>query len=246
MNNIRSFDRYAFIFGHPDDEMYAATLIKSLTDANKHVALVYVTSGNRQGDDVGLLREEEAAKVAKLLGIPSDKLYLLHITEHEVKLNLKKILTEIEQALRANKIECVITHDHEGGHSVHDFTSFCGYRCARTVGADLWTFPAYYGQPHERVTNTFIPPRHADAVIELDSDQAALKTKLINTHVTQQKYFENLPKEAMDRLLKRELFRHIAGEVDYTVAPTSPVGFDFDGSPTRLADFLDAIGKVDA
>ena len=179
MRNIFSHNSYAFIFGHPDDEMYSTTLIKSLVDTGKQVTLIYVTRGNRRGDDIGLLREEEAAKVAEILAIPKDRLHLLHITEREVKLNLKKILTEIELILRTNKIECIVTHDHEGGHSVHDFTSFCGYKCARAIEADLWVFPAYHGQPHERVINTFIPPRRADLNIELSSGQASLKTKII-------------------------------------------------------------------
>lgn len=228
MNNIFSHSSYAFIFGHPDDEMYSATLIKNLVDARKHVALIYVTSGNRRGDEIGILREEEVARVAEMLEVPKDRLHLLHITEREVKLNLKKIIAEIDLILRTDKIECVVTHDHEGGHSVHDFTSFCGYRSARAAEADLWVFPAYHRQPHERVINTFIPPRHADLNIELSPEQASLKTKIINTHVTQRKYFEDLPERATNLLLEREILRHIAGEVDYTIEPTSPVGFDFE------------------
>lgn len=245
MKDIFSHDRYAFIFGHPDDEMHCATLIKNLVDAHKHVVLVYVTSGNRYGDDIGLLREAEASKVAKLLNIPQDNLNLLHITEREVKLNLKKILSEIDLILHTNNVECVVTHDHEGGHSVHDFTSFCGYKCARAAGIDLWTFPAYHGQPHERVVNVFIPNENADMQLNLDADQAVFKTKIMTTHQTQQKYFENLPKKAMDRLLTREIFRNVLGDIDYTKPPTSPVGFDFDGSPTRFADFLKAIKEIE-
>jgi len=244
MQDIFSHKSYAFIFGHPDDEMYSTTLIKSLVDTRKRVVLVYISSGNRYGDNIGLLREEEVTKVAAMLHIPEDGLYLLHITEREVKLNLDKILAKLKQILRDNKTDCVITHDHEGGHSVHDFTSFCAYKSARAAHADLWFFPAYHKQPHERVVNEFIDGRDADLHLELNSEQAALKTKIIETHITQKKYFEKLSQEDMERLLKREIFRQVNGKLDYTIQPTTPVGFDFDGSPTRLSDFLSAINKI--
>jgi LmbE family N-acetylglucosaminyl deacetylase len=244
MKNIFSHASYTFIFGHPDDEMYSTALIKNLVTSGKRVTLIYVTSGNRQGDNIGLLREKEATRVAEILGVSKNRLYLLHITEREVKLHLEKILAEIKLILRANDTNCVITHDHEGGHSVHDFTSFCGYKCARTVGADLWVFPAYHNQPHKRVINTFIGTRHADLRLELSPEQAALKTKIINTHITQRKYFENLSEIGMTRLLKREIFRYVEGDVDYTIEPTVPVGFDFKDSPTRLTDFLAAIKRI--
>ena len=53
-----------------------------------------------------------------MLEVPKDRLHLLHITEREVKLNLKKIIAEIDLILRTDEIRIVVTHDHEGGHSV--------------------------------------------------------------------------------------------------------------------------------
>lgn len=244
MKSIAEHRSYAFVFGHPDDEMYSTTLIKNLVELGKRVVLVYVTSGNRHGDRIGLLREAEAVKVSELLGIPKGRLYLLGITEREVKLHLQDIIKDIASILKSNNVDCVITHDHEGGHSVHDFSSFCGYTCARRQRADLWAFPAYHNQPDRRVINTFVGSRKADLRIALSADQATLKARVIDAHVTQKNYFENLPEIALSRLLKREIFRHIDGKVDYTAPPTRPVGFDFEGSPTRLVDFLTAIHTI--
>jgi len=244
MKDMYAYGSYAFVFGHPDDEMYAAAFIKSLVDASKKVSLIYVTSGNYLADDIAVRRKQEVIKAARLLGVGQNDLYTLDYPEKGFKDVFDKAREETERILQDLHIDCVVTHDFEGGHSVHDFTNLCSYLGSKREGADFWVFPSYHNQPGNRVWNRFIEQRDDDFTLGLNNVQAELKTKIFATHRTQRAFFEKLSPSDKDNMLKREVFRRIDRDVDYATKPTSPIGYDFEGSPTKFSEFLDVIERL--
>jgi len=218
--------------------MYTVNIIKSLLDAGKKVDLIYLTSGDYAGEEVGLLREKELANAAEILKIRRDALHLLRFSERKLSAVFSEAIEAVADKLKELQPDCVITHEYEGGHNIHDLVSYCAYLGSKQVSADLWSFPAYHKQPHERLWNQFSSERKADFTLELDETGTELKHQIFDCHKTQKEFFDRvLASSSKDVLLQREVLRFIGGDLDYTSEPTTPVGYEFTGSPVKFDDF---------
>jgi LmbE family N-acetylglucosaminyl deacetylase len=241
MKDLYRYASYAFVFGHPDDEMNTACLIKSLTDKGKKVHLIYVTSGEH-GSDITVVREQEAAKAAALLGVKPQALHLLSFPDTTLDAVLDEAADAVTHLLQKLQPECVISHDFEGGHNVHDLVSYCSYEGLKNMAADLWVFPSYHLQPHNRIWNEFIAGRKADFTLRLNEAQVSLKRRVFEVHTTQKKFFERLSSTSgINNLLQREVLRFVDHHIDFTAKPTDPVGYEFPGSPVKFKSFLQAV-----
>lgn len=237
---INSYHRYLFVFGHPDDEQWVACIIGNLIANGKEVHLAYITSGDYFGKEVAVMREKEAASAAQFFNIPQERLYLLGYPENTLGRFITKAVKGIDSLIKKQGIECIVTHDHEGGNSVHDFTSFISYTCTRRNKIDMWAFPAYHNQGGQRVWNEFTAGRQPDFQLNLNHEQQKDKRKLFDLHVTQKIYFDKLlgSENGKKNVLGREILRFVDGPIDYTLPPTTQVGYDFPGSPVRFKDFI--------
>lgn len=247
MKSLYGYDSFAFVFAHPDDEMNTACIIKSLVDAGKKVDLIYVTSGDRRGPAVGLQREQEVMKATAMLGVPASNLHLLGFSEPQFEQMMGDVVDAVQELLDWLAPECIVSHDYEGGHHHHDLTSYCAHRGAREMGADMWVFPAYHKQPHNRVWNDFIDGLKADFSLKLDQKQASLKTELFNAHGSQKQFFDRLfATYGKENLLQREVLRFVTKDILYTSKPTDPIGYEFPGSPFKFSAFLATLARVHA
>lgn len=231
---------YLFIFCHPDDEVYTVNIIKTLTDAGKRVDFVYVTSGDYAGPDFGPKRELEATKSAEALGVHQSHVYFLRFPERELLSRANEAREAVHEIVQSLSPECIVSHDYEGGHNLHDFVSYCTYTASKKTGADLWVFPAYHGQPASRLWNQFIPGRKADFTLEVDQ-ASQLKRRVIEAHATQKDFFDLiLHSTSKEPFLSREVLRFMES-VDFTKRPTDPLGYEFAGSPVKFSDFAAAV-----
>lgn len=78
------FSDYLFILAHPDDEVYTCVFISELTKSGKNVHVVYVTSGDYAGAELGPVREKEVHESMSLVGVPKEHVHFLHIPEREL------------------------------------------------------------------------------------------------------------------------------------------------------------------
>jgi hypothetical protein len=193
------------------------------------------------------MREKEAANAARFLGVPQERLYLLGYPENTLGRFIHKVVNDVDSLIKRQGIECVVTHDYEGGNSVHDFTSFIGYVCAHRKKIDMWAFPAYHNRPDNRVWNEFLVNRQPDFQLNLNYEQRKDKRKLFKLHVTQKTYFDKLlsSKSGKKNVLGREILRFVDKPIDYTLPPTIPVGYDFSGCPVRFKDFIAYLHAAD-
>lgn len=245
MRDIFAYASYAFVFGHPDDEMFMATVIKQVVDAGKRVHLIYLTSGDYRGKEISYLREQEARHASSLLGVHSADLHMLRHPETTLHKVIGDALQTVVNKVQELQPECIITHDYEGGNSVHDYTVFCATQAAKIAEVDVWAFPAYHKQPHERLWNQFVPDRRVDFELELTDEQVRMKYEVFAAHATEKLFFEKvLASTSSSAFTSRELLRFIDEDIDFTKRPTKPVGYDFRGSPTKYRQFKKAVKKV--
>ena len=69
--------KYLFIFSQQDDEFGVFWEISKLTNNDQEVSVVYLTSGNRKGDE-NKIRNAESVKVLGTLGVSKSNICLLY------------------------------------------------------------------------------------------------------------------------------------------------------------------------
>ncbi len=244
-NNPLDFSRYVFVFAHPDDEIYTCAYIAELTQLGKSVDIFYVTSGDYTGPEMGPIREKEALESMSVLGVRKESIIFLRYPERELMQRVPEVAKEIFEKITQLHPDCIITHDYEGGHNGHDAVSFCTHRAAQKLEVPLFMFPAYHDWPERRLWNQFAPGREIAFTLALSDEQKALQEKVIAAHKTQESFF-NLVKASTSAefLFKREILRHISIPIDFTLPPTTPVGYEYPGSKIRFEDFKNVILTV--
>lgn len=245
-NEILGYLRYAFLFAHPDEEIYTCNFMADLIREGKAVDIIYVTSGDYHGEEVGKIREKELLEATKLIGIPQSNIHLLRFPERELMYQLKDACIRVSEQIKKLGSDCIIGHDFEGGHNGHDAVSFCAASMAEKLGIPFYAFPAYHSWPEKRVFNQFISPREATYTKELNENEAKLKRSVMLVHKTQ-KEFMNMMSDVNSKHIcfGREVLRKVELPVDYTKPPTDPVGYEFPGSKVRFEDFKKAILSAD-
>ena len=234
---LPDYESYAVVLTHPDDEVYGAATFQRLAQAGRSVNLLYVTDGNA-GGATAEVRRRELEESAALLG--NVGLTQLGIPETVLWEQADAAVESVVNCLTDMRPDCVIGHDYEGGHNMHDFASFCAFLGAQSAEASFWTFPSYYGLPEHRFWNQFIPGRGPDHIQELTDKDRGLKQAVIAAHASQAAFFDRiLESSSVNAFLNREVFRR-AEDTDYTTPPTDPLGYETPGTTQRF-DALQAI-----
>ncbi|MEM7655742.1 MAG: PIG-L family deacetylase [Bacteroidota bacterium] len=241
---IPDHQRIAFLFAHPDDELYVGAMIRRLSAANKSIVAMYATSG----DGAGFPERREAEAKASLAkcGLSSEVIHFLRIPEHQVLNQLEPLLEKSQSVLRDFQPDCLISHDYEGGHEAHDALSFAASWLTQHAAApiQLYTYPLYHGKPQERQGARFKPSRTDFLTFPLSPEEAQLKLDLIATHASQQPHFEGLKRSAEDYLTllqAREVLFPVDRPINFSQPPMPEVGYEFHRNGYRFTDFQAAI-----
>ncbi len=241
MKNFTEYQRYLFVFAHPDDEIYSCITIRNLLRADKEVRLLYVTTGDYAGEAIGRQRLGELARAHETIGVKAESVKMLGISERQLMARAHDAACAIFEAVEAFAPDVIVGHDYEGGHDGHDLVSFCAWQVAQKLSTDFWAFPAYHDFPARRKWNSFARGEAADYELTLGIDDALQKRQLFACHVSQTRYFDDIEKGGyMGLLLSREILRRADGN-NYTTMPTHPVGYEFPGSPVTYQSFKNAV-----
>lgn len=149
---MRLFDqnrgRWLFCMTHPDDEISICAWIKRLTDAGNEVFLSWTHSNS--------IREEEARKVANLLGVPQENLRFFEATDGRVCTQIGDLLPRYQQMMQEIQPDVVACGAFEQGHLDHDATNFL---VNRSFWGDVLEIPFYHTYlTRLQVMNTFSDP----------------------------------------------------------------------------------------
>ena len=242
MKNFLHHKSYLFVLAHPDDEIYSCAFIQKLTQNDKDVHVIYVTSGDYQGAEQGPIREAEALKSTRTLGISEEKVYFLRIQERQLMAKVKYLLEILSAKSNAIEPDCVVTHDFEGGHNGHDAVSFAASETAKHYGSSLYVFPAYHDCPEKRLYNQFVSPRQATDTLVLTNKMKSLKKQIIEIHSSQARFFHTIQESSSAEVfMDREVLSEIKEKIDYTQSPTTPLGYEYPGSSIKFDDFKSSI-----
>ncbi len=243
--NFTDFSHYLFVFAHPDDEVYTCAFVEQLTRAGKCVDVLYITSGDYQGLELGPVREKEVLASMRLLGVPATSVHFLRIPERQLMLRVGDAKAGVAALAQTLAVDCIVGHDYEGGHNGHDAVSFCTSHAATILHATLYVFPAYHGWPENRVWNAFAGEQKATETLSLTFTQQELQEKVIALHESQASFFDLLKRSAdFESFSHREILRRIEHPIDYTQPPTTPIGYEFPGSKIRFEDFKEAVQQA--
>jgi LmbE family N-acetylglucosaminyl deacetylase len=181
--NILEYKKYFFIFAHPDDEVYSCALMNKLSKQGKKVHAIYATSGDAGGK--GDTRMRELKSSLKLIGV-SLHLHLLNIPERKVLDNFERIILKINSLIKKYNPDCVVSHDYEGGHEVHDSISYCASEIInKHKKLNFFIFPVYHGKPQERKGARFKSTRKNIIELFLNGNERKLKTSVLKCHKSQ-------------------------------------------------------------
>ncbi|OGZ04444.1 MAG: hypothetical protein A2648_01740 [Candidatus Lloydbacteria bacterium RIFCSPHIGHO2_01_FULL_41_20] len=245
-NNSLQLSRYLFILAHPDDEIYTCAFIAKLVQEGKNVNMLYVTSGDYNGADIGKLREKEVSASMKILGVSENNIYFLRIPERQLIDRLPEVAKDVLIKTKIINPDCIIGHDYEGGHNGHDAVSFCAYRATQKLNIPLYVFPAYHNWPEKRLWNQFIDGREPTYTLELTDKQKGLQNQVISSHKTQETFFNTIKQSDSYKFFStREILRLALKPIDYIKPPTTPVGYEYPGGKIRFEDFKKAVILAD-
>src|SRR3989339_1345244 len=122
--NLLDYRHYLFIFAHPDDEIYTCVFIAELIKQGKAVDILYVTSGDYNGAEIAIERENELSKSMQTIGVKKENVHFLRVPERQLMDLALKARDEVFAIAKQIKPDCIIGHDFEGGHNGHDLISF--------------------------------------------------------------------------------------------------------------------------
>lgn len=241
---IIDYNKYFFIFAHPDDEIYSCALMNNLSKKGKEVHAIYATSGDAGGR--GVTRMRELKNSLKLIGV-SIHLHLLNIPERKVLDNFKRIISKINDLIKKYNPDCFVSHDYEGGHEVHDGISYCvSESTSKRKNLIFFVFPVYHGKPQERKGARFKPTRKNIIELFLNGSERKLKASVLECHKSQTDHLDGLKKSSKDYhklLLGREVYYRVNNPIDYQKKPMLEVGYEYHRNGFKFSDFLRAINE---
>ena len=245
MSELHHFSDYLFIFAHPDDEVYCCGLMHQLIQSNKKVSVVFLTSGDA-GENSDL-REQEASSSMRAVGVRDDDIYLMQFPEKQILGNFPDILSKIREIVKKVGPDCVIGMDYEGGHEVHDGTSFLTACSIGGLSLAYYVFPVYHGENGKRKAAVFLPNRPSTDEIQLTSEDVNVKIKAFEAHGGQVGHFLRLQRDNPDYfklLFHREIFRKITKPINYLMKPADDIAYESHRNGFKFQDFLKAVKSV--
>lgn len=195
--------RVLVVVAHPDDETIglggqmprlSGLRILHTTDGAPENPTDAERAGFNRREDYAQARRSELAAAVGLAGVPSEALHCFWVTDQTAVLNMPDIALRLADWFRAEEIETVLTHTHDGGHPDHEATLFCVHAAcelSRREGLEppaLVEFPLYHQREGRTVALEF--PRIPDSVageiaIRLDAEVMNLKMEMLAAHRTQ-------------------------------------------------------------
>lgn len=245
IKNLLDFSHYLFVFAHPDDEIYTCVIISELIKKCKIVDILYVTSGDYNGADIAIEREKEVFESMNVIGVKKEKVHFIRMPERELMNKVPELCNELVIRLQQLKPDCVVSHDFEGGHNMHDAVSFAVSHVTQKINLPLFVFPAYHGWPEKRLWNEFVAGRKEDYALAFTNKQKQMQKNVILAHQTQQTFFGGIKKSSSKNIFsEREILRYISDRIDYTLPPDNPVGYEYPGSKIKFEDFKNIVSLI--
>ena len=159
---------------HPDDEISICAWIHRLTRSGNQVYMSWTHSNP--------IREQEARKVADLLGVPQDNLFFLGATDGSVCDEIPLLLPKFKAMMEQIKPHRVCCGAFEQGHIDHDSTI---YLVSRTYSGPILEIPFYHTYTTRlQKLNRFSDPR-GEEILHLDVDEQALKKRVARQYPSQ-------------------------------------------------------------
>lgn len=166
--------RWLFCMTHPDDEISICAWIHRLTRAGADVWMSWTHDTP--------VRESEARRVAKLLGVRNDRLFFHGAPDGDVCVHMQDLLPRFKVMMQTIEPDRVVCGAFEQGHIDHDATNCL---VNHSTEAKVLEVPFYhtYLTRFPRV-NRFADPGGAES-IHLDADEQALKKRVARSYPSQ-------------------------------------------------------------
>lgn len=245
MSTIKQFEKYVFVFAHPDDEVYCCGLMHLLIDAGKMVKAVFITNGDagvNPESRVGELKESLAA-----IGVKESDIILMAFPEKEVINSFSAITEALHKIIVEAAPDCVVGMDFEGGHEVHDSASFLTSKSIENLNLAHYVFPVYHVEQGRRVGALFVPGVQATDNIQLETEDVNVKVKVLEAHRGQIGHFLHLQRQSPEyfqRLFSHEIFRLIDKPINYTIRPLDEIGYEAHRNGFKFEDFKRGVESV--
>ena len=238
MNTIKQFEKYLFVFAHPDDEVYCCGLMHQLIDEGKTVKAIFITNG-----DAGVNAESRVAELKESLdaiGVQESDIILMAYPEKQVMASFSAIAKALQNIITKVAPDCIVGMDFEGGHEVHDSASFLTSKSIKGLRQTHYVFPVYHIEQGCRVGAIFAPGLEASDNIQLNTLDVNTKIKVLEAHRGQIGHFLHLQRQSPEyfqRLFSREVFRLIEKPMDYTIRPLDEIGYEAHRNGFKYEDF---------
>jgi LmbE family N-acetylglucosaminyl deacetylase len=215
-----------FLLAHPDDEILMSGVIQQFVKNDIPVHLAWLTSGDLFGK--GKLREKELASAAELLGVLSDNCHLFRLPDMGLIRNLRRVFECTTELVSRLEPSHVFVPAYEGGHPDHDALNFIAHSVWQSMrqSFSLLEFPLYNGTgPFFFLwlrVNLFVPGTGQIEKHFLDSEQIALKIRLIDIYNSQPRSMLPIRLTHWWRRLTRncaEPYARIPHNRDYQIRP---------------------------
>jgi LmbE family N-acetylglucosaminyl deacetylase len=136
---------FAFLFAHPDDDVFIAGTMRLLMERGSDVHGVWATDGNFMGQ--GSVRMRELATASGILGLNESRVHLLNQPDLGMIRDLDRAADAAAKLIRTIQPDAICVTAFEGGHPDHDLTNFLAYEASHRAGIrpKIYEFPLYNG-----------------------------------------------------------------------------------------------------
>lgn len=176
---MKAFDldpgqRWLFCMTHPDDEISICVWIHRLVKAGVEVHLCWTHSNP--------VREQEARAVAKILGVPSDRLTFLAAGDGSICDEMRELLPKFNDLMSRVRPDRVVCGAFEQGHIDHDATNWL---VNHSFEGPVFEVPFYHTYTVRLQTmNRFADPTGQE-VIHLTKEEQKLKVRVAKLYRSQ-------------------------------------------------------------
>ena len=203
--------RVAVVVAHPDDEAIGAgAVLRGFPD----VTIVHVTDGAPKDDEYAIrrgyanrdeyaqARRTEVTAALASIGISSERIRCLGVTDGEAAWHLVDICRRIADLFDELQPDVVLTHPYEGGHSDHDSTAFAVHLATGMLLSQGQKAPvileltSYHNYGGRRRVFSFLPFKSSRVrTIRLSAEDRRLKRQMFDQFKSQLPVLEKFPIE---------------------------------------------------
>lgn len=183
---------FAFLFAHPDDDVFIAGTMRLLIDRGADVHGIWATDGNFMGQ--GNARRRELARAAAILGLEPSRVHLLNQPDLGMIHDPDRAADCAAGTIKAIQPDVLCVTAFEGGHPDHDVTNFLAYEASYRAGIQpkIYEFPLYNGTGPVRHwrwrINCFPPDGPTTFYTQLHDDAIRRKHAMMRAYSSQWMY----------------------------------------------------------